>query len=327
MLGTRQRTSGKGGGANGAGGNIPIEGANSAEDPKTGSSTGTETAAIINAMTVDVEDYFQVWAFSGQIERGDWDRYPCRVERNVGVVLQMFAENNVHATFFVLGWVAKRYPRVIRDIVEAGHELASHGFEHVRVHEQTVNEFRADVRRTKQVLEDLGDTAVRGYRAASFSISDATPWAFEVLAEEGYEYSSSIYPIRHDIYGMPAAPRFAYRPDGQQGLIELPVTTFTLFGQKLPCGGGGYFRILPYSVSRWAMRRVHRVDGQPCIFYFHPWEIDPDQPRFKGISLKTRIRHYTNLRRMERRLRAVLADFTWDRIDRVFDIEGPSTNA
>ena len=271
-----------------------------------------------NAMTVDVEDYFQVSAFADTVDRADWDQYPCRVERNMDTILELFAERNVQATFFTLGWVAKRYPSVIRRIIDSGHELASHGFAHVRVHEQAPDEFREDVRDTKHLLEELSGAAVNGYRAASFSIGEQTPWAFEILAEEGYAYSSSIYPIHHDLYGSPDAPRFAYRPAGGGGLIVVPVSTITAFGHNVPCGGGGYFRLLPYAVSRWAMRRVNRRDGRPCVFYFHPWEVDPGQPRFGGIPLKTRIRHYTNLGRMERRLRAVLADFAWDRMDRVF---------
>jgi polysaccharide deacetylase family protein (PEP-CTERM system associated) len=289
--------------------------------PYTRAGAKGEVERTINAMTVDVEDYFQVWAFSHQVRRRDWEGFPYRVERNVEAILQMFADHEIYATFFTLGWIAERFPQLIRKIVAAGHELASHGYEHVRVHEQKTEEFRDDVLQTKLLLEDLGGVPVNGYRAASFSIDSKTPWAFETLAEVGYRYSSSIYPIRHDIYGMPDAPRFAFRPPGQETLIELPVSTFTLFGQKLPCGGGGYFRLLPYRVSRWAMRRVIHLDGQPCIFYFHPWEIDPDQPRFDNISFKARFRHYTNLGRMEARLRAVLADFSWDRMDKVFRID------
>lgn len=269
-------------------------------------------------MSVDVEDYFQVSAFSEKVPRGSWDERPLRVERNVDRLLQMFAEHDTKATFFTLGWVAQRQPQLVRRIVEAGHELASHGFEHVKVHDQSCEEFQSDVRRTKGILEDIGGVAVRGYRAASFSIDSRTPWAFEALAEAGYRYSSSIYPIRHDHYGMPQAPRFAYVPEGGNGLIELPITTTRLGGHNLPCGGGGYFRLLPYEVTRWGMRRVNRRDGRSCIFYFHPWEIDPDQPVFAGLPLKARFRHYTNLNRMEKRLRRVLTDFKWDRLDRVF---------
>lgn len=271
-----------------------------------------------NAISVDVEDYFQVSAFAGQVRRADWDAHDRRVEGNTEDILGLFAEAGARGTFFTLGWVAERHPQLIRRIVEAGHELASHGFEHKRVGEQTPIEFRDDVRRTKRILEDLSGTPVAGYRAASFSISAETAWAFEVLAEEGYRYSSSVYPIRHDHYGMPSAPRFAYRPCAGHELRELPISTVSILGQRLPCGGGGYFRLLPYGLSKWAIRRVNRHEGQPCIFYFHPWEIDPGQPRIGGLSAKARFRHYTNLGAMRRRLRAVLADFSWDRIDRVF---------
>ncbi len=269
-------------------------------------------------MSVDVEDYFQVSAFDKRIERTDWDNHPCRVERNTDAVLQMFADHGVQATFFTLGWIARRYPALVRRIVSGRHELASHGFDHVRVSAQTAVEFGADVRLTKDLLEDIGGVPVVGYRAASFSICETTPWAFEVLADAGYSYSSSIYPIRHDHYGMPTAPRFAHRPDPSVPFVELPVSTVSVQGRNLPCGGGGYFRLLPYRVSRWAMRRVNRDDGQPCIFYFHPWEIDPGQPRVRGLPAKTRLRHYTNLSRMQARLGGALADFSWDRIDRIF---------
>jgi polysaccharide deacetylase family protein (PEP-CTERM system associated) len=272
----------------------------------------------VNAMSVDVEDYFQVLAFSQQVDRDDWDAFPCRVERNIDGILGLFDRHGTKATFFTLGWVAERYPRVIRRIVDGGHELASHGFAHVGVHEQTLEQFRADVRRTRSLLEDVGGTAVKGYRAASFSISAKTPWAFDVLGEEGYVYSSSVYPVRHDIYGMPDAPRFAFRPVDDGALLEIPITTCQLLGRNLPCGGGGYFRLAPYAWSRWAMRRVNHRDRQPCMFYFHPWEIDPDQPRIARASLKSRFRHYVNLGKMRSRLERLLVDFEWNRIDRVF---------
>jgi polysaccharide deacetylase family protein (PEP-CTERM system associated) len=274
--------------------------------------------AIVNAMSVDVEDYFQVSAFAGTVSRADWDRFDCRVERNTDAVLAMFADHGARATFFTLGWVAQRCPALVRRIVEQGHELASHGDAHFRVSDQSPDEFREDVRRTKRLLEDTGGVAVTGYRAASFSIGDKTPWAFEVLAEEGHTYSSSVYPIRHDHYGMPDAPRFSYRPDPAQGLVEVPITTVNVFGRNLPSGGGGYFRLLPYAVSRWAIRRVNNTDRKPAIFYFHPWEVDPGQPRMSPISARTRFRHYTNLGRMEPRLRMALDEFAWDRMDRVF---------
>ena len=271
-----------------------------------------------NAMTVDVEDYFQVSAFERYIVREDWQRLPHRVEHNTDRVLALFAEHGVKATFFMLGWIAERYPSLLRRIVDAGHELASHGYAHIRVTQQTPAEFYADICRSKQLLEDIGGTVVRGYRAASYSIGAANLWALEVLQRAGYAYSSSIYPIRHDLYGMPEAPRFAFRPQGAAELLEVPVTTVEIAGHKLPCGGGGYFRLLPYALSRWAIRRVNEQDGQACVFYFHPWELDPEQPRVPGIDYKTCFRHYLNLNRMERRLQALLGDFQWERMDRVF---------
>lgn len=280
--------------------------------------TPRSTPAVAGAMTVDVEDYFQVAALAEKVRREDWDSYPCRVERNVDRILDMLAENDVHATFFTLGWIAERYPGVVRQIVGAGHELASHGYEHVRVHQQAPAAFRADVRRTKAILEDIGGRRVRGYRAASFSIDQRSLWAFDVLAEEGYDYSSSIYPIRHDHYGMPEASRFAFPPSGRHGLLEVPISTLHLFNRNLPSGGGGYFRLLPYGISRWALRRISEKEARPVVFFFHPWEIDPDQPRIAGLSFRSRFRHYVNLAAMESRLRAVLREFLWDRMDRVF---------
>lgn len=279
---------------------------------------GRDPAAMTGAMSVDVEDYFQVAAFAGQVPREDWDGYDCRVERNIDRILQMFADHQVSATFFTLGWVAERYPRVLRQIAEAGHEVASHGYEHVKVHTQEPDAFREDIRKTKRILEDISGQQVRGYRAASFSIDHRTPWAFDILAEEGHRYSSSVYPIQHDHYGMPDAPRFAYRPSDKSDLVEVPISTLNLFNRNFPSGGGGYFRLLPYAWSRWALRRIAAKERQPVVFYFHPWEVDPGQPRFGDAPLRSRFRHYVNLNTMERRLRAVLKDFRWDRMDRVF---------
>ncbi len=276
------------------------------------------TAPIRNALTVDVEDYFQVSAFASHIARDTWDRLPCRVERNVDAILAMLNEYKAHATWFTLGWIAERYPALVRRIVEQGHELASHGYAHLRATDQSREEFLQDITRAKNLLEDIGGIAVKGYRAPSFSIGRGNLWALECLGEAGYRYSSSVYPIRHDHYGMHEAPRFAFHPAGERGLLELPVTTVRLFNCNLPAGGGGYFRLLPYSVSRWCLKRVNTVDRQPCIFYFHPWEIDPGQPRQQGLSLKTRFRHYVNLSSMERRIRALCRDFHWDRVDRLF---------
>jgi polysaccharide deacetylase family protein (PEP-CTERM system associated) len=280
--------------------------------------TDRNSSAIAGAMTVDVEDYFQVAAFAEKVRREDWDSYPCRVERNVDRILGIFADSGVTATFFTLGWIAERYPGVVRQIVRGGHELASHGYEHVKIHSQTPDAFRQDIRRTKAILEDIGGQRIRGYRAASFSIDQRSLWAFDVLAEEGHDYSSSVYPIKHDHYGMPEASRFSFRPTARHPIVEIPISTVNLFNRNLPSGGGGYFRLLPYGVSRWTLRRIAEKDKQPAIFYFHPWELDPDQPRFEEVSFRSRFRHYVNLGAMENRLRAVLRDFRWDRMDRVF---------
>ena len=271
-----------------------------------------------NAMTIDVEDYFQVSAFAGHIARASWDSHPCRVERNVERILEMLGEHQARGTFFTLGWIAERYPALVRRIVAAGHELASHGYSHERASDQSRSAFTEDVVSAKRVLEDIAGVEVKGYRAPSFSIGVRNLWALECLQRAGYRYSSSIYPIRHDHYGMPDAPRFAFHSPAAEDLLELPVTTVSLFNRNLPAGGGGYFRLLPYQLSRWCMRRVNRRDGQPCIFYFHPWEIDPDQPRQRGLGFKTHFRHYVNLSRMERRVRALLRDFRWDSMDGVF---------
>ncbi len=272
----------------------------------------------VNAMTVDVEDYFQVSAFEPYIPRQRWDEWPRRVEDNTRRILELFERQGVRATFFTLGWVAERYPGLIRDIVERGHELACHGMEHVRVTEQTPEAFRRDVARAKAVLEDAGGTEVLGYRAASYSIGRDNLWALTVLQELGFKYSSSIYPVKHDLYGMPEAPRFAFYPDQAPRLLEVPITTVKMGGRNLPCGGGGFFRLYPYFVSRWALRKVNEADGQPAVFYFHPWEIDPGQPRPSGLSFKTRLRHYLNLGRMEARLEWLLTDFKWDTMAEVF---------
>lgn len=272
----------------------------------------------INAMTVDVEDYFQVSAFEPYIVREQWEQLPRRVERNTNRILDLFAEHGVKATFFTLGWVAERHPTLVRRIVDEGHELASHGYAHIRAMQQTPVEFREDVTRTKALLEDLSGVAILGYRAASYSIGAGNLWALAELEQAGYRYSSSIYPIRHDLYGMPEAPRFAFHPENAPALLEAPVTTVIVLGKTLPCGGGGWFRLWPYALSRWALRRVNQQDGQSGIFYFHPWEIDPEQPRQPGVNLKTRLRHYLNLHRMEGRLRSLLRDFRWDRMDQVF---------
>ena len=273
---------------------------------------------IKNAMTVDVEDYFQVSAFERYIKREEWDNLPCRVENNTNRILDMFSSTGIKGTFFVLGWVAERYPQLVRRVVKEGHELASHGYNHIRVTEQTAAEFRVDIKKTKALLEDIAGCQVRGYRAASYSICGTNLWALEELQEAGYDYSSSIYPVYHDIYGMPDAPRFSFWPNGEDGLVEIPITTYEFMKFRIPCGGGGYFRLLPYPLSKRALQGVNNKDKKPGIFYFHPWEIDPEQPRQKRIDLKTRFRHYTNLQQMEGKLRRLLEDFSWGRMDTVF---------
>lgn len=270
----------------------------------------------VNAFTVDVEDYFQVSALAPYIPRADWDSVPCRVERNVDKILGLLDETDARATFFTLGWVAERYPGIVRRIADGGHEIASHGYAHYRASEQTPEAFRADIQLAKAVLEDVAGVEVKGYRAPSFSIGEANTWAFDCIAECGYRYSSSVYPIRHDHYGMPNAPRFPFQP--RDGLLEVPMTTVRLLNANLPSSGGGYFRLMPYPLTRWMIQRVNAAEGKSAIFYFHPWEIDPEQPRVPGVDLKTRFRHYVNLSRTEERLRRLLTDFAWDRVDSVF---------
>ena len=273
---------------------------------------------IRNAMTIDVEDYFHVSAFASHIPREAWDILPCRVERNIDQILLLLDEKQIKATFFTLGWIAERYITMIRRIAENGHELASHGCEHHRVSNMNSAQFREDIIKSKKLIEDIGGNPVWGYRAPSFSINSQNLWAFDLLEEAGYRYSSSIYPVRHDHYGMPDAPRFAFYPNPTQNLLELPVTTVSLFGRNIPAGGGGYFRLWPYSISRWFIHKVNNQDHRPAIFYFHPWEMDPAQPRQQGINFKTRFRHYLNLDRMEKRLKLLINDFEWGRMDQIF---------
>ncbi|MES2316924.1 MAG: XrtA system polysaccharide deacetylase [Pseudomonadota bacterium] len=275
-------------------------------------------APIRNAMTCDVEDYFQVSAFAPHIARASWPTRECRVEANIDRILALMADGNVHGTFFTLGWIAERYPAMVRRIVAGGHELASHGYSHLRASDQDLAQFTEDITSSKKLLEDIGGQQVRGYRAPSFSIGTANLWALDALLAAGYRYSSSIYPIAHDHYGMPDAPRFAFYPNGADGLLEVPITTVRMGSRNLPAGGGGYFRLLPYPLSRWMMRKVNEDDRESAIFYFHPWEIDPGQPRPEGIDLKSRFRHYVNLNRMEGRIKALTRDFAWDRMDRIF---------
>mgnify|MGYP006266104117 CR=1 FL=1 len=274
----------------------------------------------VNALSVDIEDYFQVYAFSRVIDRADWPHYPSRVEANTDRILALFEEAGAKATFFTLGMIAERFPTLIRRIADQGHELASHGWEHYHVFEQDRKAFAADVERTKKTLEDVGGVAVNGYRAASFSINQNTWWAYDALAAAGHRYSSSVNPIKHDHYGVPNAPRFAFRP-GDLPLVEIPVSTREVAGRRLAAGGGGYFRLLPYAWFRHNIRRLNTQEGASSIFYFHPWEVDPDQPRINGAPAKARFRHYVNLDRMAAKLQRLLHDFAWDRVDHVFPMQ------
>ena len=274
-----------------------------------------QSPLVTNALTIDVEDYFQVSPFAPHIPRNEWPTRECRVERNVDRILALLDEHGTKATFFTLGWIAERYPEIVRRIVAEGHELASHGYGHERASEQTESAFFSDINLAKLILEDLVGTEVKGYRAPSFSIGQNNLWAFECLERAGYQYSSSIYPIRHDHYGMPDAPRHAHAIGG---LLEIPATTLRFFNRNWPASGGGYFRLMPYGVSRWMLQRINRTDRLPAVFYFHPWEIDKEQPRIPGTSYKTRFRHYVNIGRMESRLQRLLADFQWGRMDHLF---------
>ena len=272
-------------------------------------------AGLVNGLSVDVEDWFQVGAFEGVIDRGSWTSLDDRVERNCDRILEMFAAADVHATFFTLGWVAQRHGNLMRRIVDAGHELASHGWDHERVFRLDRDSFAADLERSRKVLEDASGQRITGYRAPSFSIDQRTPWAYMALAEQGFAYSSSVAPISHDHYGWPEAPRFAFKPLPWSDLIEIPVTTAHFGGRRLAAGGGGFFRVLPYAFSRWAIRQVNDSDQRPAVFYFHPWEIDPQQPRVTGASLRSKVRHYTNLGVMAQKLEQLLGEFAWGRMD------------
>lgn len=270
----------------------------------------------INALTVDVEDYFQVSALAAHFPQDRWNNVPSRIEANVIRLLTLFAAHNARATFFTLGWIAERFPQLVREIASAGHEIASHGYAHQRVTDMTPQLFLEDLARAKGVLEAITGAAIPGYRAPSFSIGESNPWAHDCIAKVGHVYSSSVYPVRHDHYGLPNAPRFPYRL--ANGLYEIPITTARYCGRNWPAGGGGYFRFLPYAVSRWQIDRVNQIDHHPTIFYCHPWEFDPGQPRVSDAPVKARFRHYVNLERAEARLKRLLQDFSWDRADKVF---------
>ena len=274
-------------------------------------------APASNAMTCDVEDYFQVGAFERLVQKARWSEYECRIPRNVDRVLQLFSDAGAKGTFFTLGWVAEHFPAVVRRIADAGHEIASHGMYHERVFALRPEQFREDVVKAKGLLEDAGGVPVRGYRAPSWSIDARTPWAHAILQEAGYTYSSSVYPVSHDHYGVPNAPTAPYYLRST-GMLEIPPSTVRLAGKNWPAAGGGFFRLLPLQVSLWLMRRVQSAQAIPTMFYFHPWELDPEQPRMPGAGRKARFRHYLNLEKMEPRLEVVLRTFKWDRMDRVF---------
>jgi polysaccharide deacetylase family protein (PEP-CTERM system associated) len=276
------------------------------------------TRPIVNALSVDVEEHYQVQALSAAVARADWDNHETRVERNTDLILEILAEAGTRATFFTLGHVALRHPALVQRIVDEGHEIACHGLCHARVDSQTPLEFRTDIRTAKSILEDLSGCPVRGYRAATFSIGPHTAWAWPILEEEGYAYSSSVYPVARDFYCFPDAPRTPYHPAGTHELLEIPIATVRALGRNWPGGGGGYFRLLPYGISRAAIAHINRAEQAPAVFYLHPWELDPGQPRVRGISAKSYFRHYINLARTEGRLRRLARDFQWDRIDAVF---------
>lgn len=271
--------------------------------------------SIVNGLSVDVEEWFQVGAFEKVIDKVDWPSLSSRVERNTATVLDLFAETSAKATFFTLGWVAARHPTLVRRIAEAGHEIASHGWDHQRVFTMDATSFRADLLRTREALEDASGTAVTGYRAPSFSIDARTPWAHHVLAEEGYRYSSSVAPVRHDHYGWRDAPRFAFKPVKGNALVELPVTVAEFGGRRLATGGG-FFRLLPAKLTDFAVRQVNAA-GEPAIFYFHPWEVDPGQPRVQDAPMRSRLRHYSRLGAMAGKLRGLVGRHAWGRIDAI----------
>jgi len=281
--------------------------------------------AIVSALTVDVEDYFQVAAFSKQYPRACWDTQELRVERNTYRLLELFELHDVKATFFTLGWVADKCPGLIRDIVNAGHELACHGYWHQKISEQTPQQFRQDLYSAKGVLEDTSGDSVVGFRAPSFSINNDCLWAFDIIKELGFRYSSSTYPINHDHYGTPDWPRFPYQV--VDSLVEIPVSTLNWRRKNWPISGGGYFRLYPYMLSRWALTRYLRIEKCPSIFYLHPWEIDPEQPRTSNVSFKTKFRHYVNLSRLEGRLNRLLTDFQWSTMQDVYKQHLPSAKS
>ena len=271
---------------------------------------------ISNALTIDVEDYFQVSAFSNIINKKNWDEKECRIEKNIDNIISILDLKKIKATFFTLGWIAERYPSMIKKILMEGHELASHGYAHEKVSEISKSDFYQDVTRAKGILEDIGGKQINGYRAPSFSIAEKNFWAMEILSETGHRYSSSIYPVKHDHYGSPNAPRFPYKVFSE--LLEVPPTTVKLFGRNFPASGGGYFRLLPYSISKKMLDHVNSSENKPVVFYFHPWEIDSHQPKISNLSIKTRFRHDKNIEKMEEKIKKLVEDFHWDRMDNIF---------
>lgn len=273
--------------------------------------------SVTNAMTVDVEDYFQVSAFESVIDRNDWEKLECRIPRNVDKILELFSRHEVKSTFFTLGWVAERMPQVVRAIVDAGHEVASHGWSHVRVPNATPESFFEDIDRTRKLLQDVSGQPVNGYRAASYSVTLQTLWVYENFQKAGYRYSSSIFPIKHDLYGIPGAPRQPFVVE-EAGIVEIPLTTLRFMGRNLPFSGGGWFRLMPYGLFRAGLRRVNKTEQASGIFYFHPWEVDPQQPRQQNLPAKTAFRHYLNLEKMESRVEQLLQDFSWNTMESTF---------
>lgn len=264
----------------------------------------------VNYLTIDVEDYFQVSAFEDVINVNSWEGYASRVENNVGLLLALLAEHDVSATFFVVGWIAEKYPALVKQIAAAGHDIACHSYLHRKVYDLTPQQFREDTARAKDILEEISGAPVVGYRAPSYSITKKSLWAFEILAELGFLYDSSVFPIVHDVYGMPDAPRFRYDLK-EYGLVEYPISTVRLLGRNVPVSGGGYFRLFPYWLTRYGLSKINRDDKQPFIFYLHPWEVDPEQPRVAGAGALSRFRHYNNLDKTRQRLRRLLRDFAF----------------
>ena len=285
----------------------------------TSAASARRVSEVANAMSIDVEDYFHVSAFDGVVPRTSWDALESRVCANTVRLLELFDEFHVRSTFFILGWVAERHPELVRDIASRGHEVASHGYAHRLIYDQTPAAFRHDIRRAKHRIEDACGRQVRGYRAPSYSVTPRSLWALDIMLEEGYEYDASIFPIRHDRYGIPVSERRPYLIERQIGtLVEVPGSTVRLGPLNLPVAGGGYFRLLPYAWTRWGIERINRLEGLPAVFYLHPWEIDPGQPRLPAGRL-SRLRHYRNLERTEGHLRQLVQDFTFDTIEALVD--------